>query len=446
MKKSTTRREFIAKASAASTIAAIGGLGMSKKSYGRIIGANDRVNFAVVGIRSRGRAHMDSISACNNAIVSHICDVDQRYIALCSEETEQARGRAPQAETDFRRLIEIKDLDAITVATPEHWQASMAIMGLQAGKHVYLEKPGSHDPRECELLIEAQRKYKPVIQMGNQQRSSPHTMQIIDKIKEGLIGEVYYGKAWYANTREPIGFGKEIPVPDYLDWDLWQGPAPRRPYNDIVHPYNWHWFWLYGTGETLNNGTHEVDLCRWALDVDYPSKVTATGGRYHYQDDWEFYDTLVTGFDYGDKTIVWEGLSCRGHGTYGRGRGVTIHGTEGTALIDRQGYIVFDRDGEKIYELYSAGDQENATTNLVGGGEMTTLHFQNFINAIRTGETLRSPIADGNISVMSLHLSNIAWKMGRSLDIDPHTGRIQNDDQAMTMWQREYEKGWELTV
>ena len=174
-------------------------------------------------------------------------------------------------------------MDAITIATPDHWHAPMAIAGLQAGKHVYVEKPCSHNPAEGALLVEAQKKYGKLVQMGTQQRSSPHTIEIVDKIHNGLIGRAYYAKAWYSNTRKSIGVGKEAPVPPQLDWDLWQGPAPRRPYKDNVQPYNWHWFRIWGTGETLNNGTHEVDVCRWALGVDYPKRVTSSGGRYAVQ-------------------------------------------------------------------------------------------------------------------------------------------------------------------
>ena len=165
--------------------------------------------------------------------------------------------------------------------------------------------------------------------MGTQQRSSPHTIEIVDKIHDGLIGRPYYAKAWYSNTRKSIGIGKEVPVPPQLDWDLWQGPAPRRPYKDNVQPYNWHWFRIYGTGETLNNGTHEVDVCRWALGVDYPKRVTSSGGRYQFKDDWQFYDTLVTSFEYDDKMISWEGKSCQGMKFYDRDRGSTIMGTNG---------------------------------------------------------------------------------------------------------------------
>jgi predicted dehydrogenase len=225
---------------------------------------------------------------------------------------------------------------------------------------------------------------------------------------------------------------------------LWQGPAPRRPYKDNIHPYNWHWFWHWGTGETLNNGTHEVDLCRWALGVDYPNRVSASGGRYHFKDDWEFYDTLVTSFEYDDAMITWEGMSCQGKQYYGRGRGVTIHGTTGTVLLDREGYQVFDLKDKKVDEF--SIDKKNSTEDLLSADSMTDEHFRNFIGGIRDGEKLRSPIEEANVSVTILQLSNIAWKMNRTLALNKSNGHIENDSAAMAMWQREYEPGWEIKI
>ena len=342
-------------------------------------------------------------------------------------------------------MLESKDVDAITIATPEHWHTPMAIMGLQAGKHVYVEKPCSHNPHEGELLVMAQKKYDKLVQMGDQQRSSDFTIKIMKRIKDGLIGKPYFGKAWYSNNRKSIGIGKEVPVPGYLDWELWQGPAPRKPYKDNIHPYNWHWFWNWGTGETLNNGTHEVDLCRWALDVDYPNSVSASGGRYHFKDDWEFYDTLVTSYEYDDKMITWEGISCNGKTKCGRGRGAAIHGTEGTVIIDRDGYEVYDLDDKKIEE-YKKSDEKNSTQDLLSMDDMTDAHFQNFINGIRDNEKLHSPIDEGNISVTILLLSNIAWKLNRTLNLNKENAHILNDEGAMKYWQREYEPGWEIKI
>jgi predicted dehydrogenase len=288
--------------------------------------------------------------------------------------------------------------------------------------------------------VQAQQKYGRLVQMGTQQRSSPHTIEIVDKIHSGLIGRAYFAKSWYDNDRQSIGAGKEVPVPPQLDWDLWQGPAPRQPYRDNVHPYNWHWFRKYGTGEALNNGTHEVDVCRWALGVDYPRRVTASGGRYHFKDDWQFYDTLVTSFDYGDAMISWEGKSCQLMKYYGRDRGAAIMGTKGSVVVDRDGYEIYDLDGEKKSEFKV--NAPTSTADLIGRDSMTDAHFANFIAGIRKGEKLNAPISVGNVSVTILQLSNIAWEVNRELKLDTKDGRIKDDPEAMKSWGREYEPGW----
>ncbi|HWR34331.1 MAG TPA: Gfo/Idh/MocA family oxidoreductase [Clostridia bacterium] len=437
-----SRREFL-------NSLAVGAAGLAlaptAKSYERILGANDRVNFAIIGLNGRGYAHLSALKANKDvANLVYACDVDSKILEKFVARAQNEFGNAPAAERDFRKVLESKDVDVITVATPEHWQAPMAIKGLQAGKHVYVEKPSSHNPREGEMLVEAQRRYGKLVQLGSQQRSSEHTIKIIKRIHEGLIGRPYFAKAWYCNTRKPIGTGKAVPVPQNLDWDLWQGPAPRRQYKDNLHPYNWHWLWHYGTGESLNNGSHEVDLCRWALGVRYPKRVTASGGRYHFKDDWEFYDTLVTNFEYDDKMITWEGMSCQGKEYYGRGRGVTIHGTEGTVLIDRTSYEVFSLDDKKIEEFHT--NEKTTTRDLRGQDGMTNDHFRNLIDGVRAGEQLHAPIQTGNVSVTMLHLSNIAWKLNRVLHLDSKNAHIQNDPEAMRSWSREYQKGWEVHV
>jgi len=436
-----SRREFLKDIALGTAGVAVG---LNAKSYARIVGANDRVNFAIIGLHGRAYAHLECIRQNKDTMVTHVCDVDRRELDKFAVAAEEKFNQIPIKEKDFRKILESRDVDAITIATPEHWHAHMAIMGLQAGKHVYVEKPSSHNPYEGELLVQAQKKYGKLVQLGNQQRSSDHTIEIIKKIHEGLIGKPYFGKCWYSNTRKSIGIGKVTPVPDYLDWELWQGPAPRRAYKDNIHPYNWHWFWHWGTGETLNNGSHEVDICRWALGVDYPSRITASGGRYHFKDDWEFYDTLVTSFEYDEKMITWECMSCQGKEYYGRSRGSTIHGTEGTVLIDRSGYQVFTLN-DKLIDEYKT-EEKTTTQDLQSIDTMTTKHFQNLINGIRVGEKLHSPIEEGNISVTMLQLSNIAWKLNRTLQLNKENGHILDDNKAMELWRREYEKGWELKV
>jgi predicted dehydrogenase len=435
-------RRSVLKALAAG--AAVAAVGSTARSYARILGANDRLTFGIIGLHGRAYAHLAGVRANRETAVSHVCDVDRRELDKFAVAVKEKFGRDPVRERDFRKVLESKDVDVITIATPEHWQAHMAILGLQAGKHVYVEKPSSHNPHEGELLVQAQKKYGKLVQLGNQQRSSDHTRRIVQRIREGLIGKPYFGKAWYSNTRKSIGTGNAVEVPEYLDWDLWQGPAPRRPYKDNIHPYNWHWFWHWGTGETLNNGTHEVDVCRWALGVDYPSRVTASGGRYHFTDDWEFYDTLVTSFEYPGKMITWEGMSCQGKQYYDRGRGVTVHGTEGTVLIDRDGFEVYSLNDRRIEQFLI--EKKNTTQDLQSIDSMTDQHFRNLIDGIRDGVQLHSPIAEGNISVAMLQLSNIAWKTGRPLTLNAENGHILNDTQAEALRQREYEPGWELKI
>jgi predicted dehydrogenase len=437
-KTMVTRREFLE----GMTVGAAGlAVGTTAKSYGQILGANDRLNFAVIGLNGRGYAHLASLKANKSAArISHVCDVDGNILKKFADAVTREMGETPVAEKDFRKILEQKDVDAITIAAPDHWHAPMAIAGLQAGKHVYVEKPCSHNPAEGEMLVKAQQKYGKLAQMGNQQRSSRHTIEIVEKIHGGIIGKPYYAKAWYSNVRKSIGTGKEAPVPAQLDWELWQGPAPRRPYQDNVHPYNWHWFRNYGTGETLNNGTHEVDVCRWALGVDYPKRVSSSGGRYHFKDDWQFYDTLVTNFEYEDRMLSWEGKCCQGMKFYGRDRGSAIMGTTGTVVVDRDGYEIYDLKGNKTNE-YKVGSN-TSSADVVGRDSMTDAHFANFIAGIRKGEKLNAPVSAGNVAVTMLQLSNIAWEVNRELHLDTTDGKIQGDPEAMKMWGREYESGW----
>src|ERR1700744_4384550 len=384
-----TRREFLDTLAAGAAGLAIGS---TAKSYGQIMGSNDRLNFAVIGLNGRAYAHLSSLKANKaDARIAYVCDVDSNILKKFAAATEKEMGEGPATDKDFRHILQLKDVDAITIATPDHWHAPMAIAGLQAGKNVYVEKPCSHNPAEGALLVEAQKKYGKLVQMGTQQRSSPHTIEIIGKIHNGLIGRAYYAKAWYSNTRKSIGYGKPAPIPPQLDWDLWQGPVPRKPYTDNVQPYNWHWFRIYGTGEALNNGTHEVDVCRWALDANYPQRVTASGGRYQFKDDWQFYDTLVTSFEYEDKLISWEGKSCQGMKFYNRDRGAAIMGTTGTVVLDRDGYEIYDLGGKKTSEFKTG--KNTSSSDLRGADSMTDAHFANFIGAICKGDKLHSPIA-----------------------------------------------------
>lgn len=426
-------------------------LGMSAKSYGNIIGANERIRFGIIGLHGRGQAHMDAINHLPNCTMQYLCDVDSRVLKERASKAKEMSGEAVKTIKDVRELVEKTDVDAISIATPGHWHTPMAILGVNAGKHVYVEKPFSHNPQEGEWLVEIQKKHPNIVmQMGDQQRSAQTSIEAVQLIEDGLIGKAYYGKAWYTNARGSIGNGRPVPVPDWLDWELWQGPAPRKQYKDNIVHYNWHWFWNWGTGEIGNNAIHEVDFCRWALGVDYPIKATSSGGRYEYtDDDWQFYDTQLVGYEFGDddkKMLSWEGLSCNSFPFFNRGRGSLIRGSKGSMIVDRSGYVAYDKDHKVIKERKEGGHTANATSNIIGGGNLTVKHFYNFAQSIRGKEKPNSPMIEAHKSILLCHLGNISQKTGHTLAIDSQTGKIKHDREAMKMWSREYESGWKPKV
>ena len=440
MGNKTTRRDFIRKSALGAAGLGLSVNAMSAKSYNQILGANDRIRFGVAGLNGRGKALTRAILSCENTQINSICDVDSRILDSYPGKIKEFSGHMPKTFVDFRAMVASDMIDAVAIATPDHWHAPMAIMGLQNGKQVYIEKPCCHNPAEGEMLIEATRKYGLNVQMGNQQRSAPTSIQAIKDIRNGIIGHVYYGKAWYANNRGPIGKGKKTAVPEWLDWELFQGPAPREDFRDNIVHYNWHWFWNWGTGEINNNGTHELDICRWALGVEYPTKVTSSGGRYQFQDDWQFYDTQVASFEFeGGKMITWEGKSCNGYQFFERGRGVTIHGTEGTIMLDRNAYQVFDKGGTLVKMIKER--KESATTNTVGRGGLDDYHMANFCDGIRKSVTLNAEIEGGYKSNLLAHLGNMAQEHGQ-LNIDSSNGHVIGNDKASAMWSRDYEEGW----
>jgi predicted dehydrogenase len=363
------------------------------------------------------------------------------------QQTLKKQKNKPEGLNDFRKMLADPSLDVVTVATPDHWHTPMAIMAMAAGKHVYLEKPCSQNPHEGELLLAAVKKYQRVVQMGAQRRSAVQMRQIIPEIQTGLIGKTYFGRGWYVNNRESIGHGKQVPVPEWLDYELWQGPAPRRPFVDNLIHYNWHWRWLYGTGEALNNGTHEIDVCRWAMGVSWPVRVSSNGGRYAFQDDWETPDTQTIAWDFAEgKSINWECHSCNDYPIEGKPRGVLIYGTEGTAFLDGNDYIVYDKKNKIIKQ--AKGNEGEDPTNPISstGAGMDTAHVSNFIETVRGTQQLNCPIEEGSKSVTLLHLGNIAWRVGRELHCNSEDGHILNDNDAMKLWQREYERGWEPKI
>jgi predicted dehydrogenase len=445
---SDSRREFIKKAAAGTMGLTVGSkiLTSTAGSYKRISGANDVLRIAVIGCNSRGASMAGTFARQKNTEVIYICDVENVAMQHGIKSVMDVTGKEPLGLRDFRKILDSKDLDAVYIATPDHWHAPAAILSLKAGKHVYVEKPLSHNPHEGELLVSAAEKYKHIVQIGTQRRSWPTLTKGIEELKNGVIGKVYMAKTWYSNTRDQIGTGKVVPVPSNLDYELWQGPAPRRPYKDNLIHYNWHWFWNWGTGEALNNGTHEIDVARWGLGLDYPLKVNSVGGRYQFKDDWETPDTQVITFEAQGATIVWEGRSCNGSYNDDRSRGVIFHGENGSLHTGDNSYMIYDNKNKLVKEVKSEIVISEGLNTTSPGEELDALHVRNFLENVRNNTKPFADALNGHKSTLWVQLGNIAQRIGHTLNIDPSNGHIVGDNEAMKLWSREYENGWEPTI
>jgi predicted dehydrogenase len=438
----SSRREFI-KAGALATVGVASTLSMPASSYANILGANDRLNIAFIGLGRRVPAYYPILKPEFNIKLRYLCDVKKSQIINTAEKLKSVIDYSPKQTDDIRKVLEDKQVDAVFNATPDHWHAPGTIMALDAGKHVYVEKPCAHNPKEAEIMVARQKSTGKMVQMGNQQRSSGHTREIIKDIHEGIIGKAYKAVAFYSNKRGEVPKQIKQAPPADLNWDLFQGPAPRQEYYHNIWDYNWHWYgWKWGTAETGNNAIHELDIGRWALNVDYPNHVITDANKQHFlEDGWEMYDTMYATFKYDNqKSIVWDGKSRNDFSTYGSGRGTIIYGTEGSVYVDRSEYKLYDRSGKLLRQ--SAKTDESGTA-LGGGGDTSTAHIQNFLETIRGSDQLNAPIDDGAISNHLALLANISFRIGASFDVDDITGRAYNRE-AMELWSRDYEPGWEV--
>jgi predicted dehydrogenase len=442
MSSSNDRRNFIRNVSLAGT-SVLFYPGLSSGAGFFSGSPSDKVVLGIMGTNSRGMFLAKTFAKLPNVEIAYICDPDSNVLAKTIAEIEKLTGKKPRGFSDIRKLLQQKDFDGLVIAAPDHWHAPAAIMALQAGKNVYVEKPCSHNPHEGELLVAASQKYNLKVQMGSQRRTFSNVKEMIAKLHTGAIGRVYFARGWYVNNRKTIGKGTIIPVPSNLDFDLWQGPAPRMDYRSNLVHYNWHWFWHWGTGEALNNGTHELDVIRWGLGVDFPNQVVSAGGRFQFQDDWETPDTQTITYNFPNNTAcTWEGRSCNNYNSEGSGRGVVFYGDKGTIVYPgSNSYKIFDADNKLVLDVkdntpYDANNTVSPTELLDG------LHMQNFAEAIRGKEIINAPIIEGHKSTLLPQLGNIAFRVGRVLKCNPENGHILNDKEAITLWSREYEKGW----
>jgi predicted dehydrogenase len=381
-----------------------------------------------MGANSRGSQLAQEFAEQSNIRIAYVCDPDERAIQKGIAAATSKGAPAPKGVRDFREALDDAAVDALVCAAPNHWHAPATMLACAAGKHVYVEKPASHSPEEGELMIAAARSAGRVVQVGMQRRSGSLYKQAVEKVRGGAIGEPLFAKSWYHTPRPSIGRGKPADPPAWLDYDLWQGAAPDTPFRDNVVHYNWHFFWQWGDGELGNNGVHTLDICRWALGVDFPTRVTAAGARLRYDDDQQTPDTTTAIFECGDKLITWENVSWLRPYQTGSSIGMEFRGTQGTMVLDDGGYTIYDPE-RKVVEKYqgSRGDAE---------------HLADFLDAVRDGHSTNAGIEEGHKSALFCHLGNIAYRTSTSIQVDPANGHIRDNADAQALWSREYRPGW----
>jgi predicted dehydrogenase len=424
------RRTFIK-----TSIAAAAGAG--------VLGANDRINVAVIGLRGRGRDHMESFTKASGSHVAAICDIDEEQIGRGRKLLEQLHSPTPEVYGDLRRVLDNKNIDAVSIATPNHWHVLATVWACQAGKDVYVEKPASHNIWEGRRAVEAARKYERIVQCGMQARSLEHYQRAIQLVREGGIGKVYMAKGLCYKRRKSIGRKPDSPVPPGVNYDLWVGPAAMRPFNPNRFHYNWHWFWNTGDGDIANQGVHEMDIGRWGLGKSTPAtKVMSMGGKFVYDDDQETPNTQLAAFQYGDCEQVFE---VRGLIT-GSEANMTLESDQhyiGVIFFGSEGYLTVDSNG---FQVFMGGKKERTQfVKHVEAEPWSTLpHVENFLKAVRSRKRsdLNCDILEGHISATLCHLANTSYRLGRSLEFDAEAENFGSDSEANAMLKRNYREGF----
>ena len=394
--------------------------------------AADTVNIGMIGVGGRGRGLLGIYSSLPDVNVTHLCDADQASLERADQVVVNSGKPKPKTTNDMRRLFDDAEVDAVVVATPDHWHAPATILACDAGKDVYVEKPASHNIREGRLMVDAARRNKCIVQVGTQSRSRPSTLEAIEIIKSGKIGDVVMAKAWDVQLRDDIGHKENSPVPEGVDYDTWLGPAPWIPFNENRFHYKWHWHWHFGTGDAGNDGAHQLDIARWALGVDYPKTANGMGGKFFFDDDQQTPDTMNVTFDYGGKALIWEMRIWNPYGMDGQENGVAVYGSEATVQIGRWnrrwGYKLFDRDGELV-EHNDADDESDD-------------HMRNFVECVRTRKLANADISIGHLSALHCHLANIVARTGRNVAFDQESELAIDDDEANLHVSRRYRTHW----
>ncbi len=393
--------------------------------------ASDIVRLGVIGVGGRGTALTREVAKVPNAKVTHVCDVDQARLERAQATAEKAGFGKVRGSSDLRRVLEDKEVDAVIIATPDHWHAPAAILACAAGKDVYVEKPISHNLREGRLLVEAARKHNRVVQAGMQSRSRPSTIKAIEVAHSGKLGNRLMAKAWNTQLRDDIGKRADSPLPPGIDYDTWIGPAEMVPFNENRFHYKWHWNWSFGTGDLGNDGAHQIDIARWALGADLPIRASGSAAKYYFQDDQQTPDTMNLSFDYSGRGLVWEMRIWHKYGLEGIDNGVAVYGTEGFLHIGRWGgkwgYRLFDAAG-KLAEEYQDAEPD--------------FHMRNFIDCVISRKRPNCDIEIGHISCAHCHLGNIVSRTGRNIAFNPANESIPGDPEANGLLRRKYREHW----
>jgi predicted dehydrogenase len=386
------------------------------------------VRVGVIGVRNQGKNLAERLARFTDVEVAALCDVDSSLEAAAMKAVGEHQEIAPLWQSDFRRILDDSSIDAVVVATPDHWHGVMGVLACQAGKDVYLEKPVAHTVEEGQRLVEAARKYERVVQTGLQQRSGAHFQSAIETVHSGKLGRVNFARAWVANARRPMKRKRDEAQPEGVDYDMWLGPAAAKPFNANRFHHHWQSFQDFGIGELGNWGVHLLDVARWGLGVGLPERVSASGGNYVFQGELEMPDTMLATFAYPEHTITWEHRLWSNHGVEGRGSGVAFHGEKGTLVVDRSGWKVYD-------------SKERLTSD---ASELANSHLRDFIDSIRTRQRPNADIEIGNASTTLCHLGNIAWRLGREVRFDEQSQSFVQDEDANALLTKNYRGEWAL--
>lgn len=427
--KTSTRREFMKSTGAMAAGAVLAHAMMAR----RVFGANKRVVIGMIGPGGHGGELLSQFLTQKDIEIAWVCDPDSNRRSHAAGVVEKAAGKAPRSATDLRQVLDDKAVDAVIIATPDHWHAPATILACDAGKHVYVEKPCSHNIREGRLMVEAARRNGRVVQVGTQSRSAEYIRRAMQLLREGAIGEILTAKAWNSQLRGNIGKVKPSDPPANLDYDLWVGPAPMQPYQNNILPGSWRWFRSFGTGDIGNDGVHDIDIARWGLGAGiHPSRIAAMGGKYFFDDDQQFPDTMTVSYEYDiggrKRQLIFEQRIWSPYVQEGNENGNAFYGTQGMMILGKHaGWQLFGPQNKLREEMKGQLDG--------------SLHHRNFLDAIKTGGKLQADIEEGHLSATLAHLGNIATAVGRVIHFDPKAERIDGDDEANRMVRRSYRDG-----